>query len=41
MTQCNFDLREIGLEHACKLTEGLDQNFLVRRQYAVIFKAAG
>ncbi len=41
MTQRDFDLSEVGLEHRRELTEGLDQYFLIRRQYAVILDAAG
>jgi hypothetical protein len=41
VTQCDFDLREIGLEHGRKLMQGLDQNFVVRRQSALVFHAPG
>ena len=41
VTQCDFDLCEVGLEYGRELTEGLEQNFFVRRHYPVIFRATG
>ena len=39
MAQRDFDLREIGLEQARELMEGLDQNSIVGRQYPVVCHA--